>query len=62
MEGNCVPGASSLGWSFVKGPVVLVIEGSKWGPEGPFRLRILKYPRLGGHAALGQKGVCTKWY
>ena len=36
VEGKLVPGASSLKWSFVKGPVVLVVEGSKWGLEMPF--------------------------
>jgi hypothetical protein len=34
MEGKLVLGAISLRWSFVKGPVVLVVEGSSGDPKG----------------------------
>jgi hypothetical protein len=36
VEGKLAPGASSLRWSFVKGPVVLVVEGSSGDPKGHF--------------------------
>jgi hypothetical protein len=34
MEGKLAHGASSLRWNFVKGPVVLVVEGSSGDPKG----------------------------